>query len=117
MPGGLQAAKMVATVNEAKKDLAKLKKATDGLEAFMFKSLLQSMGGKKGLLPAKVPGAEIYRDMFESNMSDLLASRGTLGIGKGIYAKVAPMVLSQAEQRLTNQTKLRLKHTSIEKKI
>ncbi len=109
MPAGLQIAKVSATVNEAKKDLEKLKKATDGLEAFMFKSLLQSMGGKKGLFSTKMPGGEIYRDMFETNMSDILASRGTLNVSKTIYTKVSPMVLSQAQ--------LRLKKSTIEKKI
>ena len=109
MPAGLQIAKVSATVNEAKKDLEKLKMATDGLEAFMFKSLLQSMGGKKGLFSTKMPGGEIYRDMFETNMSDILASRGTLNVSKTIYTKVSPMVLSQAQ--------LRLKKSTIEKKI
>ena len=91
---------MAGAVAEAGKDLVKLKKATDGLEAFMFKSLLKSAGGKNGLFSSKGPGAEIYRDMFETNLSDILASRGTLGIGSSIYSKVAPMVLSQSQQRL-----------------
>ena len=109
MPGSLQALKVGATVIEARRDLEKLKKATDGLEAYMFKSLLQSMGGKKGMFPTKMPGGEIYRDMFETNMSDLLASRGTLNVSKTIYSKVAPMVLSQAQQRI--------KQSKIEKRI
>jgi Rod binding domain-containing protein len=109
MPGSLHVAKIAGTVIEAKKDLQKLKKATDGLEAFMFKSLLQTAGGKKGLFGSKMPGSEIYRDMFETNLSDLLASRGSLGIGNTIFSKVAPMVLSQAQQRI--------KQSSIEKKI
>ena len=104
MPGGLEVAKALGNVADARKDLQKLKKATDGLEAFMFKSLLQSMGGKKGLFSAKMPGAEIYRDMFESNMSDLLASRGTLNISKTIYSKVAPMVLAQSQKRIHQST-------------
>ncbi len=109
MPAGLQIAKVSLTVNAAKKDLERLKKATDGLEAFMFKSMLQSMGGKNGLFSSKMPGGEIYRDMFETNMSDILASRGTLNVSKTIYNKVSPMVISQAQ--------LRLKQSTIEKKI
>ena len=109
MPGSLQTLKAINLVVDSRKDLEKLKKATDGLEAFMFKTMLQSVGGKNGLFPSKMPGGEIYRDMFESNMSDLLASRGTLSVSKTIYSKVAPMVLSQAQQRL--------KQSSIEKKI
>ena len=109
MPAGLQVAKLATAIAQAKPDLDKLKKATDGLEAFMFKSLLQSMGGKKGLFPTKMPGGEIYRDMFETNMSDILASRGTLNVSKTIYSKVAPRVLAQAQ--------LRFKQSTIEKKI
>jgi Rod binding domain-containing protein len=109
MSGGIELMKTAHTLVEAKSELDKLKKATQGLEAYMFKSLLQSMGGKKGLMSTKMPGGEIYRDMFETNMSDLLASRGTLNIGNSIYAKVAPRVLSQAQQRIN--------HPKIEKKI
>jgi Rod binding domain-containing protein len=90
----------VATVNEAATELNKLKKATDSLEGFMFKTLLQQMGGEKGLFGSNVPGGQIYRDMFESNMSDLLAQRGTLGISNTIYGKVAPIALAQAQERL-----------------
>lgn len=119
MPGSLQVAKVVGSMTEAKKDLEKLKKATDGLEAFMFKSLLQSMGGKKGLFPTKMPGSDIYRDMFESNMSNILAERGSLGIGNTIYSKVAPMVLVQADLRHQKLLKAqqRINQSSIEKKI
>lgn len=108
MPGALQVAKTATLMNEAKKDLGKLKKATDGLEAYMFKSLLQSMG-KNGLFSSKIPGGDIYKDMFETNLSDVLASRGTLNIGKTIFDKVVPTALAQAQQRLRQQT--------IEKKI
>lgn len=80
----------------ARKDLAKLKKATDGLEAFMFKSLIQQMGGKKGLFGSNVPGADVYKDMFEQNLSELLSESGQLGIGKTIYRSVAPLAAQQA---------------------
>lgn len=109
IPGALQVLKAGTLAHEAKTDLAKLKKATDGLEAFMFKSLLQSMGGKKGLFSTNMPGGDIYRDMFETNLSDVLAARGSLNIGNSIYSKVAPMAIAQAQ--------LRLKQATIEKKI
>lgn len=104
MIGGLQITKAAALVDEAKSDLSKLKKATDGLESFMFKSLLQSMGGKDGLFGSKVPGGQVYRDMFETNLSDVLASRGTLNVSNTIFSKVAPLALAQAQQRLRQQT-------------
>jgi Rod binding domain-containing protein len=109
MPNTLGAAQVAVKVGEARKDLAKLRKATDGLEAYMFKSMLQSMGGKNGLFPTKMAGGEIYRDMFETNMSDILASRGTLGIGNSIYNKLIPVVLTQAQ--------IRIKKSTIEKTI
>ena len=115
IPGSLQMAKSVALTTEARKDLANLKKATDGLESFMFKSLLQSMGGKNGLFPSKMPGGEIYRDMFESNMSDVLAARGTLNISKDIFTKVAPLALAQAQQKMKEHQQL--KQSTIENKI
>lgn len=92
----------IATVNEASADLNKLKKATNSLEGFMFKTLLQQMGGEKGLFSAKVPGGQIYRDMFESNLSDLMAQRGTLGISNTIFSKVAPLAMAEAQARLKN---------------
>lgn len=109
IPGALRIAKNVSTIGEAKEDLTKLKKATDGLESFMFKTLLQSMGGKKGLFGSNVPGADVYRDMFETNLSDVMASRGSLRIGKSIFDKVTPMALAQAHSRLLQST--------IEKKV
>jgi len=109
IPGALHILKAGKLAEEAKTDLSKLKKATDGLESFMFKSLLQSMGGKNGLFASKMPGGDIYRDMFETNLSDVLAGRGTLNISKTIYSKVAPMALAQAQ--------LRLRQSTIEKKI
>ena len=86
----------------ANKDLVKLKKATDGLEAFMFKSLLQQMGGKKGLFGSDVPGAEVYKDMFEQNLSEVLSERGQLGISKTIYRSVAPLAAQQAMKNARN---------------
>lgn len=109
MNGCLQAAKSAGLVAEARQDLTKLKKATDGLEAFMFKSLLQNMGGKNGLFGTNMPGGEIYRDMFETNLSDVLAARGSLNVGKTIFDKVVPIALAQAQQRLRQST--------IEKKV
>jgi Rod binding domain-containing protein len=82
-----------------------LKKATTALEGFMFKSLLQAMGGKDGLFSAKVPGGQIYRDMFEQSMSETLSERGTLGIGDQIYNKVAPMAIQAARARFLETQK------------
>lgn len=89
----------------ANKDLVKLKKATDGLEAFMFKSLLQQMGGKKGLFGSDVPGAGVYKDMFEQNLSEMLSESGQLGISKTIYRSVAPLAVQQAIQNARVNTK------------
>jgi Rod binding domain-containing protein len=99
-----QAVQAAQAAHIAGPELKKLKQATDGLEGFMFKSLLHTMGGKDGLFGTKVPGAQIYNDMFEQNFSELMAERGAIGIGTAIYRKVSPMVLQQAQQRLKSTT-------------
>ena len=99
----LELSNAIKPVVLANKDLAKLKKASEGLEAFMFKSLLQQMGGKKGLFGSDVPGASVYKDMFEQNLSDLMSQRGGLGIGKTIYRSVAPMAAQQAMKTARNK--------------
>jgi Rod binding domain-containing protein len=104
--GALAIQKIASTVNEAGPELQKLKKATDSLEAFMFKSLLQSMGGKKGLFGSTVPGGEIYKDMMEQSLSDIMATRGTLNIGNTIFQKVAPLALSQIQAQKVYQPKV-----------
>jgi hypothetical protein len=99
-----QVVRLVETLHKASPELAKLKKATDGLEAFMFKSLLHTVGGKDGLFGNKAPGAQVYNDMFEQNFSDLLAERGAIGIGNTIFRKVTPLVIQQAQQQLKIKT-------------
>jgi Rod binding domain-containing protein len=79
----------------AKPKLEKLRKATDGLESFMFKNLLKGIGKENGGLFGKMPGSDIYRDMFEQTMSDQLASKGSLGISDLMYGKVAPMAVAE----------------------
>lgn len=104
----------ITTGLAAKPELEKLKKATDGLESYMFKNLLQSMGGKKGLFGSNVPGAQIYKDMIEQTLSDIMSERGTLGIGKTIFDKVAPNVLNQTQTQQLYKSKLN--QSTIEKK-
>jgi Rod binding domain-containing protein len=96
--------KSAAVAGEAKQDLEKLKKATTSLEGFMFKSLLQTMGGKDGLFSVKVPGGQIYRDMVEQTLSETLSERGALGVGKSVYDKIAPMAIQAAQARLKAAT-------------
>jgi Rod binding domain-containing protein len=102
------------TAISAKPELEKLKKATDGLESYMFKNLLQTMGGKKGLFGSNIPGGQIYKDMIEQTLSDLMSERGTLGIGKTIFDKVAPNVLNQIQTQQLYKNKLN--QSTIEKK-
>ena len=90
--GGLKSAEQYA---KATPQLAKLKQATDGLEAFMFKNLLstikKSSGGPFGKGAA---GSEIYKDLFDQTLSDTMAKRGALGISDTIYNKVAPLAIA-----------------------
>jgi Rod binding domain-containing protein len=92
-------------LTKAMPELEKLKKATNGLEAYMFKNLLTAMGGKKGMFSDKVPGGQIYRDMFEQNLSDMMAERGSIGISRTIFSKVAPLTLQQAQTLVKREAK------------
>jgi len=85
--------------------LEKLKQATDGLEAFMFKSLLSSIKKSEGGLFGKgMAGKQIYQDLFEQTVSDTMAQRGALGISASIYNRVAPLAIANEEVRQRQQS-------------
>lgn len=78
-------------------ELQKLKKATQGVEAMFLKDLLSAM--RKGMPDSlsKMPGGEIYRDMFDQAVADSLSSKGTLGIGKVLYDQLSKQVIRSHE--------------------
>lgn len=87
------ALKSAANIAAAKPDLDKLRKATDALEADMFKRFLKAATPKG--IAGKEAGAEIYGDMAQDAVAEAAAKRGTLGVSKAIFARMAPAVISQ----------------------
>jgi Rod binding domain-containing protein len=71
-------------------DEAKLKKACEGFEALFLNQLMQSM--RRTVLKSKfleeAPGKEVYQSLFDREISNKMAQKGALGVGKIIYRKV-----------------------------
>ncbi len=84
----------VAKALAAEGDLAKLRKACGALEADLFKRFLKAATPKEGLM-GKAPGSEIYDDMAQDAVAQAAASRGTLGVARSIFERMAPAVVAQ----------------------
>lgn len=83
-------------------ELAKLKRATQQVEAMFFKDLLTTMSPESEKSPEGGFGAGIYKDMFNQSLAEALSQRGSLGIGEMIYRPMGKALLGQ------QLTKLRL---------
>ncbi len=97
------AMKAVADAKEMGPQLARLRKATDQLESFMFKQMLTTANSGTSSLFGKVPGGEIYRDMFEQSIADSMAQRGALGISNTLFEKTSQAAMAQLRE--TNRQK------------
>jgi Rod binding domain-containing protein len=86
----------------AKPELTSLKKSCEGMEATFLKQMVTEMRKSAGSVRfGKEFGGEMYRDMYDGSISDILAQKGTLGVAKQMYSAVAPQVLSQAAAKLS----------------
>ena len=79
------------TVPGGKKfDETKLKKACEDFEALFINQLMQSM--RRTVLKSKfledAPGKAVYQSLFDREISQKMAQKGALGVGKIIYRKV-----------------------------
>lgn len=76
---------------------AKLKKASEDIEAIFMKDLLAAM---RRTSPHKAMGstfgADMYMDLVDQAISEGAAKNGTLGIGKTIYRQMAPLAIQAA---------------------
>jgi len=76
---------------------AKLKKASQDIEAIFMKDLLTAM---RRTSPHKAMGSsygsDMYMDLVDQAISQDAAKSGTLGIGKTIYRQMAPMAIQAA---------------------
>ena len=76
---------------------AKLKKATQDIEAIFVKDLLAAMRrtAKHQSLGSGL-GGEMYQDIFDQAIADASAKQGNLGISKTIYKQMAPVAIRNA---------------------
>lgn len=88
--------------HRAAPELAKLKRATQQIEAMFFKDMLATMGAEASQSPEGGFGADIFKDMFNQSLSETLSQRGSLGVGAMIYGPLGKALLGQ------QLTKLRL---------
>jgi Rod binding domain-containing protein len=92
-----QALKLQSNLEVAKPKLASLKSSCDGMESAFLKQIVSSMRKSAGSVHfGKDFGGDMYRDMFDGTISDMLAEKGTVGIGRAMFASVAPRVLNEA---------------------
>lgn len=81
----------------ASEDLKRLDKASKALEADLFKRFLKEASPKGGMFgdSSKTPGSDIYGDMGRDALADTLSKQGTLGVGRAIFASLAPTIVAQ----------------------
>ncbi|HRK22653.1 MAG TPA: rod-binding protein, partial [Fimbriimonadaceae bacterium] len=76
---------------------AKLKKASQDIEAIFMKDLLTAM---RRTSPHKAMGSsygsDMYMDLVDQAISEGASRNGTLGIGKSIYRQMAPLAIQAA---------------------
>lgn len=91
------AVRSVGKLAENQEDLAKLKKACDGMESSFLRQLLSVMRETVDhtKLGGDDTGSDTYRDMFDGAVADKLAERGTLGISKMTFHAAAGQVLNK----------------------
>lgn len=79
-----------------KTKLDQLKKACDGLEANFTHQLLSAMRStvQETKTGGDDTGSDTYRDMFDNEISQRLASRGSLGISKLTFNAMVGQVLN-----------------------
>ncbi|MCO5296662.1 MAG: rod-binding protein [Fimbriimonadaceae bacterium] len=87
-------------VHMAAPEFAKLKRATQQIEAMFFKDMLATMGAGKADSSGGGFGADIYKDMFNQSLSETLSQRGSLGIGQMIYRPMGKALLGQQLMKL-----------------
>lgn len=81
---------------DAKKELAKLQKASEDFEAYMVKGLLAKMRG------ATLSGEEsqmttLAKDMMDQSVSEALArSQGSIGIAKQVFVSMGSGIVAKA---------------------
>lgn len=88
---------LAATAAKAAPAAAKLKKATQEIEAIFVKDLMSAMRrtAKHQSLGNSL-GGDMYQDMFDQALSETAAKTGTLGISQTIFRQMAPAAIRTA---------------------
>ncbi len=92
-----QISKLMGTAARAAAPAAKLKKATQEIEAIFVKDLMAAMRrtAKHESLGNSL-GGEMVQDMFDQALSEGAAKTGTLGIAQTIFRQMAPQAIRAA---------------------
>lgn len=90
--------KILQAASAAAPAAAKLKKATQDIEAIFIKDLLSAMRrtAPKQSLGGSSLGADMYQDLFDQAISEAGSRNGTLGVGATIYRQMAPLAIRTA---------------------
>lgn len=85
----------VAAAQQAAPEMAKLKKASDQIEAIFVKDLIGALRRGTPDSLGKGLGASVYRDMFDQSLSDSFSKRGAFGISKMLTHQLGKAVLGK----------------------
>ena len=103
---GPEISKLISMAAAGAPAAAKLKKATQDLEAIFMKDLLSAMRKTvKHESLGSSPGTEIYQDLFDQAISESASKNGTLGVAKTIYDQMAPHAIRAAWARAIAEAK------------
>lgn len=93
----LKIGQIAAAAAKAAPAAAKLKKATQEIEAIFVKDLMAAMRrtAKHKSLGNSL-GGDMYQDMFDQAVSDSASKTGTLGIAQTIFRQMAPAAIRAA---------------------
>jgi flagellar protein FlgJ len=99
----------VKQTQEAKKELAQLKRVTKDIEAVFLKHLVSEMrkGINEGMFGANFQ-ARFYSDYMDDAIAQQISRGKGIGIAEMLYTKLEPIVINQiiAKQKLSDQSQL-----------
>ena len=94
-------------LEQVKPQLNDLKKSCDGMESVFLKQIVSQMRKSAGSVHfGKDFGGDMYKDMFDGSIADMLAAKGTMGVGKAMFAAIAPRVLNQKISKTNSVAKM-----------
>jgi Rod binding domain-containing protein len=93
----------LSTVIQAKPQLDKLKKATDGFETQFVKQLVTEMRKSSKNEFADEPGSDIYDDMTNQILAEKISSKGGFGVSNVMFKQLSQRVLSEQAQQNGNK--------------